>query len=78
LASAGIEPNGQTYTLGSIKDAIKQGVGFTPFVECNVDKSGNSQLYQIYICVDKLASNLIECPIFPHGKCGSEIEFSTF
>ncbi|CAO2829584.1 unnamed protein product [Amaranthus hypochondriacus] len=78
LATAGIEPNGQSYSLTSIKDAIKEGVGYTPYVECNVDTSGNSQLYQIYLCVDPSASTLIECPIFPHGKCGSEIEFPTF
>ncbi|XP_021746760.1 ribonuclease 1-like [Chenopodium quinoa] len=78
LTSAGIEPNGNSYTLESIKDAIKQSVGFTPFVECNDDTSGNSQLYQIYLCVDNSASNLIECPTFPHGKCGSQIEFPSF
>lgn len=74
----GIEPNGNTYSLESIKDAIKQGVGYTPFVECNNDSSGNSQLYQIYHCVDNSASKLIECPVFPRGRCGSQIEFPTF
>ncbi|KMT07058.1 hypothetical protein BVRB_6g153870 [Beta vulgaris subsp. vulgaris] len=78
LTSAGIRPNGQTYSLESIKDAIKQGVGYTPFVECNTDTSSNSQLYQIYLCVDNSASNLIECPVFPHGRCGSQIEFPAF
>ncbi|KAK9675914.1 hypothetical protein RND81_11G041100 [Saponaria officinalis] len=78
LSSAGINPNGESYSIGSIKDAIKEGVGYTPFVECNVDSSGNSQLYQVYLCVDNSGSNLIECPTFPHGKCGSEIEFPTF
>ncbi|KNA22870.1 hypothetical protein SOVF_029790 [Spinacia oleracea] len=78
LTSAGIEPNGNTYSLESIKDAIKQDVGYTPFVECNNDSSGNSQLYQIYHCVDNSASKLIECPVFPRGRCGSQIEFPTF
>lgn len=78
LTSAGIEPNGDSYSLASIKDAIKEGVGYTPFVECNVDTSGHGQLYQIYLCVDNTGSNLIECPVFPHGKCGSQIEFPSF
>ena len=78
VRDTGIEPNGQSYSLKSIKDVIKEGVGYTPYVECNVDTSGNSQLYQIYLCVDRSASTLIECPIFPHGKCGSEIEFPIF
>jgi len=76
--SPGIEPNGNNYSLASIKDAIKEGAGFTPFVECNVDTSGYSQLYQIYLCVDNTGSSLIECPVFPHGKCGSQIEFPSF
>lgn len=75
---AGIRPNGQSYSLESIKNAIKGGSGFTPYIECNVDGSGNSQLYQIYLCVDTSGSNLIECPVLPHGKCGSKIEFPSF
>ncbi|WOG88843.1 hypothetical protein DCAR_0208078 [Daucus carota subsp. sativus] len=52
--------------------------GYTPFIECNVDASGNSQLYQVYLCLDNSASKLIECPVFPHGKCGAQIQFPTF
>ncbi|XP_074328992.1 extracellular ribonuclease LE-like [Apium graveolens] len=78
LENAGIHPDGGSYSLQSIKSAIEQGTGFTPFIECNVDSSGNSQLYQVYMCVDTSGSNLIACPVFPHGKCGSQIEFPTF
>lgn len=74
----GIHPNGEVYDLGSIKDAIKEGTGYTPWIECNRDESGNSQLYQVYMCVDTSGSNLIECPVFPHGKCSSSIEFPSF
>ncbi|CAI9096591.1 OLC1v1032776C1 [Oldenlandia corymbosa var. corymbosa] len=78
LKTAGIIPNGGYYSLESIKSAIKDGMGYTPYIECNVDESGNSQLYQVYLCVDSNGSSLIECPVFPHGKCGSTIEFPTF
>ncbi|GAB2280271.1 Ribonuclease pancreatic beta-type [Dionaea muscipula] len=79
LTNAGIEPNGGTYSLGSIKDAIKEAIGYTPFVECNTDAaSRQSQLYQIYLCVDTTGSTLIECPVFPSGKCGAQIEFPSF
>lgn len=75
----GIEPNGKFYNVEKIKEAIKNGVGFTPGMSCNKDPSGNSQLYQIYLCVDTSGSNFIECPIFPRGKsCGSEAEFPSF
>nr|XP_004297299.2 PREDICTED: extracellular ribonuclease LE-like [Fragaria vesca subsp. vesca] len=78
LQSTGIKPNGESYTLADIKAALKNAIGYTPYIECNVDESGNSQLYQVYLCVDTNGSDLIECPIFPHGKCGSSIEFPTF
>ncbi|MFS7959195.1 putative ribonuclease T(2) [Helianthus anomalus] len=78
LQSAGIQPNGQKYSLSSIKTAIQQASGYTPWVECNNDSSGNSQLYQIYLCVDSSASGFIECPVFPRGSCGSSIEFPSF
>nr|GEV69125.1 extracellular ribonuclease LE-like [Tanacetum cinerariifolium] len=78
LQNAGIQPNGQTYSLSSIKDAIKGASGYTPWIQCNKDESGNSQLYQIYLCVDSSTSGFIECPVFPHGNCGSSIEFPSF
>ena len=78
LYVTGIQPNGDSYTLQNIKGAVKDATGFTPFIECNVDESGTSQLYQVYLCVDTSGSDLIECPVFPHGKCGAQIEFPTF
>ena len=76
--NTGINPDGSSYSLQNIKNAIKGAIGYTPWIECNVDASGNSQLYQIYLCVDTSGSSLIECPVFPKGKCGSEIEFPSF
>ncbi|XP_039034722.1 ribonuclease 1-like [Hibiscus syriacus] len=78
LTGAGINPDGGSYSVENIKDAIKEGTGYTPWIECNEDSSGNSQLYQVYLCLDSSGSNLIECPVFPQGECSSEIEFPTF
>ncbi|XP_059447879.1 extracellular ribonuclease LE-like [Corylus avellana] len=78
LQTAGIQPDGKVYSLESIKGAIKEAIGYTPWIECNVDDSGNRQLYQIYLCVDTSGSDIIECPVFPNGKCSSEIEFPSF
>ncbi|KAJ9709316.1 hypothetical protein PVL29_001002 [Vitis rotundifolia] len=78
LKKAGIRANGESYTLNNIKNAIKDAVGITPWIECNVDSSGNSQLYQVYLCVDTSGKNIIECPVMPRGKCGSSIEFPAF
>ncbi|XP_010683181.2 extracellular ribonuclease LE [Beta vulgaris subsp. vulgaris] len=78
LKNAGIEPNGTLYSLGYIKNAIEEGVGFTPAIGCNVDPAGTTQLYRISFCVDNTASNLIECPRFPRSNCPSRVEFPSF
>ncbi|KAL3501422.1 hypothetical protein ACH5RR_035871 [Cinchona calisaya] len=78
LKNAGIQPNGQYYRLDSIEAAIRGGIGYTPYIECNVDLSGNSQLYQVYLCVDASGSTIVECPVLPRSKCGSRIEFPPF
>ncbi|KAG9155017.1 hypothetical protein Leryth_012199 [Lithospermum erythrorhizon] len=46
LSKAGISPDGNNYSLSSIKSAIEEGIGHAPWIECNKDTSGNSQLYQ--------------------------------
>ncbi|KAJ3690349.1 hypothetical protein LUZ61_019513 [Rhynchospora tenuis] len=78
LKSANISPNGASYTLTSIKNAISTCIGHVPWIECNKDASGRYQLYQVYICVDHSGTTLIDCPIFPTGACGSSIIFPTF
>ncbi|KAL5722820.1 ribonuclease T2 [Ranunculus cassubicifolius] len=78
LRNAGIQPDGKLYSLTSISRAIAQGTGFTPGIECNVDASGHSQIYQIYMCVDTSGSNLIKCPLLPRGGCASQVAFPRF
>ncbi|XP_059592883.1 extracellular ribonuclease LE [Vitis vinifera] len=78
LEKAGIKPNGESYCLKKTKKAIKDAVGFTPWIQCNVAPSGNRQLYQVYVCVDTSGKNFIQCPVMPKGKCGSSIEFPSF
>ncbi|KAL9225937.1 hypothetical protein vseg_001809 [Gypsophila vaccaria] len=78
LTRAGINPDDQSYSLGDIKDAITNSVGFTPGIRCNKDTSRTSQLYEIYLCVDTSGTNLIDCPIFPRSNCPSRVEFPAF
>lgn len=78
LQNAGIEPNDKSYSLRSISQAIGGATGYAPGIECNTDESGNTQLYQIYLCVDTSGENIIECPVLPRGKCSSQIQFPSF
>lgn len=75
----GIVPDGGYYSIGSISQAIKAATGYTPGIQCNVDEARNSQLYEIYLCVDTSGSELIQCPKLPRGRCSSNrIEFPAF
>ena len=76
--NTGINLDGNSYSLVNIKNAIKGAIDYTPWIECNVDASRNNQLYQIYLYVDTSGLDLIKCPMFLKGKCGSEIEFPSF
>ncbi|CAL9049687.1 unnamed protein product [Musa acuminata subsp. burmannicoides] len=78
LQDAGIRPDGGFYSLRGIAGAIREAIGYTPGIQCNVDESGNRQLYQIYLCVDTWGKELIECPVFPRSKCSSRVEFPPF
>lgn len=76
---AGINPDGNHYSVANISQAIKQAVGFAPGIKCNTDPAGNRQLNEIYLCADKSASNFIECPILPsQNSCTDTVEFPIF
>ncbi|KAK7400915.1 hypothetical protein VNO78_12224 [Psophocarpus tetragonolobus] len=80
LQNNGIKPDGNLYSIVNISEAIEQAIGFQPGITCNRDALGNRQLNEIYLCVDKSASNFIECPILPKsGKsCTGFVEFPIF
>ncbi|KAK7838791.1 ribonuclease 3 [Quercus suber] len=78
LRVAIIEPDDGFYSLGNIVRAIIKGIGYTPRIECNKDSHGNSQLYQIYFCVDSSGSEIIECPVPPKRRCASKVQFPKF
>nr|POE59842.1 ribonuclease 3 [Quercus suber] len=78
LRIARIEPDDGFYSLDNIVRAIINGIGHTPRIECNKDSHGNSQLYQIYFCVDSSGSEIIECPVPPKGRCASKVQFPKF
>ncbi|KAF3320158.1 extracellular ribonuclease LE-like protein [Carex littledalei] len=78
LQDAGIEPDDRFYSVDSIKLAIKESVGFTPGLECNKDGSGNQQLSEVYLCVDKSGQKFINCPNFPRISCRKQVQFPSF
>ncbi|XAR65197.1 Ribonuclease T(2) [Bertholletia excelsa] len=79
LLNAGIQPNGQVYSIESIKEAIRCGTGHGPRIACNSDpSSGTSQLYQVYVCANTSGTGIVDCPERPSRRCASEILFPSF
>ncbi|KAG6713059.1 hypothetical protein I3842_05G131500 [Carya illinoinensis] len=80
LGSEGIQPNGGFYNLSSIHSATHKAIGYDPWIKCKTDASGNSQLYQIYLCVGRYELTFTECPVLPRTTedCASAIKFPAF
>ncbi|CAH8382488.1 unnamed protein product [Eruca vesicaria subsp. sativa] len=78
LTDAGIEPNDEFYKLEDIKKAIEEATGFTPVINCNKDPEKNSQLDEIFFCVDTSGTEFIECPVLPRDRCPSRLQFAKF
>ncbi|KAH9603533.1 hypothetical protein KSS87_003826 [Heliosperma pusillum] len=80
LAKAGIRPNNQLYPLKAFKKAIAQATGFHPWIDCNHNSQGQSQIWQVSMCVDRTGTRLKNCPFLPRGpgNCASKIKFPSF
>lgn len=78
LKNADIKPDDEFYDLDSIEQAIEDAIGYAPGIECNVDGSRNTQLFQIYLCIDTSGSEFIKCPLLPRGRCASRVQFPKF
>ncbi|KAL1327745.1 hypothetical protein HN51_037750 [Arachis hypogaea] len=80
LLNNGIKPDGKNYSVEKIRQVIKEATGFEAGIRCNTDASGNSQLNEIVLCVDKSAASrsFIECPILPDANCPDNVEFPIF
>ncbi|PAN14992.1 hypothetical protein PAHAL_2G456700 [Panicum hallii] len=73
LAAAGIVPSDtETYSLSSVSDAIAAATGATANLQCNRDKDGQTQLYQVFQCVDREAKKLIDCPLHMRSRCSGD------
>ena len=70
LGNNSIYPDGKKYNLSEIQRVLGNVTGNGVGIECN----GMEQLCQVYICVDKNASNFIRCPV--RETCiGTVVEF---
>jgi ribonuclease T2 len=79
LADAGIVPSDtETYPVSSVRDAVAQGTGFVPNLECNCDADGEAQMFQVYQYVDRDAKDLIDCLLAVPTKCTDRVKLPVF
>ncbi|KAF7014646.1 unnamed protein product [Triticum aestivum] len=80
LLDSGIVPSEErTYCVGSIRDAIGEATGSAPGIECNRNARNETQLYQVYQCVDLAGTGPIPCPAVPmQGRCTDQVKFPAF
>lgn len=80
LLDAGIVPSDErTYCVGSIRDAIGEATGSAPGIECNRSARNETQLYQVYQCVDLAGTSPVPCPAVPmQGRCTDQVKFPAF
>ncbi|KAG0628000.1 hypothetical protein M758_2G243000 [Ceratodon purpureus] len=78
LRNAGIVPDDRFYSIANITSALTELLGFAPQIECNKDPEGNRQLHQVYICVAKDASTIIECPASIRNPCQGSVQFPVY
>lgn len=79
LQLTGIQADGRVYNLNSLIYNLKSAFdGHNVGIECNEDESGNSQFYQVYLCVEHSGNFLIDCPVLPDTKCSDSVVFPSF
>ncbi|KAF6999952.1 hypothetical protein CFC21_015920 [Triticum aestivum] len=80
LLDAGIAPSEErTYCVGSIRDAIGEATGSAPGIECNRNARNETQLYQVYQCVDLAGTGPVPCPAVPmQSRCTDQVKFPAF
>ncbi|RWR77482.1 ribonuclease 3-like protein [Cinnamomum micranthum f. kanehirae] len=66
------------YSPYYVRKAIRYGLGADVGIKCSKDKSGAFQIAEIYVCVDKTASKVIDCPVLPNSNCGRDVFFPDF
>ncbi|XP_004298428.1 PREDICTED: extracellular ribonuclease LE-like [Fragaria vesca subsp. vesca] len=79
LQAEGIQADGKVYNSNSIIDLLKLAYGERSVgIECNRDASGNSQFYQVYVCIEPSGYRVIDCPVLPDSKCADSVVFPSF
>lgn len=79
LLDAGIAPSDdRTYFLSSIRDAIGEATGSAPSVACSRNADGETQLSEVYQCVDRTGTRPVDCLVPVQGRCNDRVKFPAF
>lgn len=63
----GIHPDGRFYDLVDMQEALGRFIGKDPFITCSLNQQQHvSQIYEVYICLDKVKLLPFHCPYNPN------------
>ncbi|KAK7850824.1 ribonuclease 1 [Quercus suber] len=65
---------GNPTTVGAVRTTIHASTGFWPTVQCNRNRTGTLQLFQIYLCFNKITNVPMDCPVVQKG-CINPIDY---
>lgn len=61
LQAGGVTPSSTGYALSDVLAALQSALGVEPWVECNHEKGGVQQLFQVGLCMDKHTLQPLPC-----------------
>jgi len=61
LQVGGVTPSSSGYALSDVLATLESALGVKPWVECNHDKGGAQQLFQVGLCLDKHTLQPLPC-----------------
>ncbi|KAK9136903.1 hypothetical protein Sjap_007497 [Stephania japonica] len=79
LCKNGIVPTDMAdYSFLDVKKAVSKGVRATNAIRCSKNQWDETIVYEFYVCVDKDAKNIINCPVLPNFTCTPRVVFGSF
>ncbi|XP_058092321.1 extracellular ribonuclease LE-like [Magnolia sinica] len=66
------------YSISDVLKAITNGIGANAAIQCSKNAWDESIIYKIYMCVDKEATKIVQCPVLPTFTCAERVVFGSF
>ncbi|KAL5989719.1 hypothetical protein ACLOJK_010613 [Asimina triloba] len=66
------------YSFPDVLAAVENGIGAHAAIHCAKNSWDESIIYKVFICVNRDATKIIECPVLPENACADRVVFGAF